>query len=107
MRTCVELAHVQRVVTAEAAGIDNAVRSDFPLDDRHQCGYAEIVYQLGVHPAAALEDAEYGHFAGSTTTPLALAHVTKVALVQFATTPSKTSCSTRANSVAMSTRNLR
>ena len=79
----VELTDVQRVVAAEAIGIDHAVRGDFPLDYRHQRGCPGVVDDLGVDLSATLEQAEYNDLTGGTTTTLAFADATKVALVQL------------------------
>ena len=79
----VELAHIQRIVAAETVGVDHTVRRHFPLDYRHQRGGTGIVDYLGIHLAAALEQAEHNNLAGRSATTLALADAAEVALVQL------------------------
>lgn len=78
-----ELAHVQRIVAAEAVGVDPAVRCYFPLDYRHQRGGFGVVHDLGIRLPTTLEQAEHEHLAGGAATALALADAPEVALVQF------------------------
>ena len=53
-----ETAHVQLVVTAQTIGINNAVWHDFLFDHRHQSIGLGIIYDNGIDPSVAFQDAE-------------------------------------------------
>ena len=50
----VKVGHIQHIIAPPAVGVDDTVRDDFSLDDRHQGGGGGIWNDLGVNPAAPL-----------------------------------------------------
>ena len=51
-------AHVQLVVAAQTIRVNNAVRHDFLFDNRHQSIGLGIIYDNGIDPSVAFQDAE-------------------------------------------------
>ena len=60
--------HVQLVVAAQTIGINNTVRHDFLFDNRHQSIRLGIIYDNGIDPSVAFQDAEDNHFPCRTAT---------------------------------------
>ncbi len=75
--------HAQLVVTAQAVGIDNAVRHNFPFYYRHQCFRLGIIHHNSVDPSLPFQDAEYHYLACRTTSSPAFAASAEIAFVQF------------------------
>ena len=50
----VKVGHIQYVITSPAIGVDDTVRDDLSLDDRHQSGGCGIRNDLGVNPTTSL-----------------------------------------------------
>ena len=67
-----ETAHVQPVIVAQAVDINNIVRHDFLFDNRHQSIRFGIVYDQGIDPSIAFQDAEDHHFSCRTRPRLPL-----------------------------------
>ena len=76
-----EVRNVERVIACPGVRIDDAIRQDHAVYDRHQGLGAGIGDHLGVDLAAALEDAEDGDLAGGATTAFALSLATEVTFV--------------------------
>ena len=78
-----ETAYVQLVITAQVIRVNNTVRHDFLFDSRHQRIRLGIIYDNGIDPSVAFQNAEDNHFSyraeiASTFTPSA-----EIALIQF------------------------
>ena len=76
-------AHVQLVVAAQTIGINNTVRHDFLFDNRHQSIGLGIIYDNGIDPSVAFQNAENNHFPYHTATETALAVSAEIAFVQL------------------------
>ena len=63
-----ETAHVQLVVAAQTIGINNTVRHDFLFDNSHQSIGLGIIYDNGINPSVAFQNAEDNHFSCRTAT---------------------------------------
>ena len=55
-------AYVQLVIAAQTIGINNTVRHDFLFDNRHQSIGLGIIYDNGIDPSVAFQDAKDNHF---------------------------------------------
>ena len=88
-------AHVQLVVAAQTIGINNTVRHDFLFDNRHQSIGLGIIYDNGIDPSVAFQDAEDNHFSCRTATTPAFTPSDEIAFVQL-DGPSKTSSAAKA-----------
>ena len=55
-------AHVRLVVAAQTIRVNNTVRHDFLFDNRHQSIRLGIIYDNGIDPSVAFQDAEDNHF---------------------------------------------
>ena len=78
-----ETAHVQLVVAAQAIRVNNAVRHDFLFDNRHQSIGLGIIYDNGIDPSVAFQDAEDNHFSCRTATTPAFTPSAEIAFVQL------------------------
>ena len=78
-----ETAYVQLVVTVQTIRINNAVRHDFLFDNRHQSIGLGIIYDNGIDPSVAFQDAEDNHFSCRTATTSAFTPSTEIAFVQL------------------------
>ena len=88
-------AHVQLVVAAQTIGINNTVRHNFLFDNRHQSIGLGIVYDNGIDPSVAFQNAEDNHFSCRAATTSAFTPSTEIAL-SSSTGPSKTSSAAKA-----------
>lgn len=79
----VEIGYVELVISAEAVGIDNAVRLDFTGDYRDQRVGLRVFHRQDEDMAAALEQPEHGDLASCAATALPLAHPAEIAFVDF------------------------
>ena len=55
-------AYVRLVIAAQAIRVNYAVRHDFLFDNRHQSIGLGIIYDNGIDPSVAFQDAEDNHF---------------------------------------------
>ena len=78
-----ETAHVQLVVAAQAIGINNTVRHDFLFDNRHQSIRLGIIYDNGIDPSVAFQNAEDNHLSCRTATTAAFPPSAETAFVQL------------------------
>ena len=78
-----ETAHVQLVVAAQTIGINNTVRHDFLFDNSHQSIGLGIIYDNGINPSVAFQDAEDNHFSCRTATTPAFTPSAEIAFVQL------------------------
>ena len=78
-----ETAHVQLVVAAQTIRVNNAVRHDFLFDNRHQSIRLDTIYDNGIDPSVAFQNAEDNHFSCRTATTAAFPPSTEMAFVQF------------------------
>ena len=61
-------AYVQLVIAAQAIRVNNAVRHDFLFDNRYQSIGLGIIYDNGIDPSVAFQNAEDNHFSCRTAT---------------------------------------
>ena len=78
-----ETAHVQLVVTIQTIGINNTVRHDLLFDNRHQSIGFGIIYDNGIDPSVAFQNAKDNHFSCSTATTSAFTPSAEIAFVQL------------------------
>lgn len=78
-----ERRNVEHVVGLVAVAVDDAVWDHFLLDDAYEGLALGVRHDLGVHLAAALQEAENGRFSSGTAPALALADAAEVAFVDF------------------------
>ena len=76
-------AHVQLVVTAQTTSINNTVRHNFPFDNRHQSIGLSIIYDNGIDPSVAFQDAKDNHLSCRTATTSAFTPSAEIAFVQL------------------------
>ena len=76
-------AYVQLVVAAQAIRVNNAVRHDFLFDNRHQSIRLGIIYDNGIDPSVAFQNAEDNHFSCRTATTSAFTPSAEIAFVQL------------------------
>ena len=76
-------AYVQLVIAAQTIGINNTVRHDFLFDNRHQSIGLGIIYDYGIDPSVALQNAEDNHFSCRTATTSAFTPSVEIAFVQL------------------------
>ena len=76
-------AYVQLVVAAQTIGINNTVRHDFLFDNRHQSIGLSIIYDCGIAPSVAFQNAEDNNFPCRAATASALAVSAEIAFVQL------------------------
>ena len=57
-----ETDHVQLVIAAQTIRVNNAVRHDFLFDNRHQSIGLGIIYDNGIDPSVAFQNAKNNHF---------------------------------------------
>ena len=74
---------VQFVVAAQAIGINNTVRHDFLFDNRYQSIGLGIIYDYGIDPSVAFQNAEDNHFSCRTATTSAFTPSAEIAFVQL------------------------
>ena len=53
-----ETAYVRLVIAAQAIRVNNAIRHDFLFDNRHQSIGLGIIYDKGIDPSVAFQNAE-------------------------------------------------
>ena len=78
-----EVRNIQRIVALPAVGINDAIRNDFPLDDRHQGLGAGIRNDLRVDPSTTLQQTENRGLSRSTTAPLSFAATAEIEFIHF------------------------
>ena len=78
-----ETAHVQLVIAAQTIGINNTVRHDFLFDNSHQSIGLGIIYDNGIDPSVAFQNAEDNHFSCRTATTSAFTPSAEIAFVQL------------------------
>ena len=76
-------AYVQLVIAAQTIGINNTVRHDFLFDNRHQSIGLGIIYDYGIDPSVAFQNAEDNHFSCRTATMSAFTPSAEIAFVQL------------------------
>ena len=76
-------AHVQLVVAAQTIGINNTVRHDFLFDNSHQSIRLGIIYDNGIDPSVAFQNAKDNHFSCRTATTPAFTPSAEIAFVQL------------------------
>ena len=75
--------NVKAVVTSERVTVDDTVGHDSLFDDRHQGLRFGIFNDLGVDLPSALQDAENGNLARSSSPTLSFASAAKVTLIDL------------------------
>ena len=75
--------HVQLVVAAQTIGINNTVRHDFLFDNRHQSIGLGIIYDNGIDPSVAFQNAKDNHFSCRAATMSAFTLSAEIAFVQL------------------------
>ena len=88
-------AYVQLVIAAQAIRVNNAVRHNSLFDNRHQGISLGIIYDNGIDPSVAFQNAEDNHFPCRTATASAFTPSAEIAFVQL-DGPSKTSSAAKA-----------
>ena len=88
-------AYVQLVVAAQAIGINNTVRHDFLFANSHQSIRLGIIYDNGIDPSVAFQNAEDNHFSCRTATASAFTPSAEIAF-SSSTEPSKTPSAAKA-----------
>ena len=78
-----ETAHVQLVIAAQTIGINNTVRHDFLFDNSHQSIGLGIIYDNGIDPSVAFQNAKDNHFSCRTATTSAFTPSAEIAFVQL------------------------
>lgn len=76
-------AYVQLVIAAQAIHVNNAVRHDFLFNNSHQSIRLGIIYDNGIDPSVAFQDAKGNHFSRRTATTSAFAPSAEIAFVQL------------------------
>ena len=76
-------AYARRVIAAQAIRVNNAVRHDFLFDNRHQSIGFGIIYDNGIDPSVAFQNAEDNHFSCRTATTSAFTPSAEIAFVQL------------------------
>ena len=76
-------AHVQLVVAAQTIRVNNAVRHDFLFDNSHQSIGLGIIYDNGIDPSVAFQNAKDNHFSCRAATTPAFTPSAKIAFVQL------------------------
>ena len=69
--------------TAQTIGINNAVRHDCLFDNRHQRIGLGIIYDNGIDPSVAFQNAEDNHFSCRTATASAFTPSAEITFVQL------------------------
>ena len=67
-----ETAYARLVIAAQAIGINNTVRHDLLFNNRHQSIGLGIIYDHGINPSVAFQNAKDNHFSCRTATSLPL-----------------------------------
>ena len=78
-----ETAHVQLVVAAQAIGINTTVRHDFLFANSHQSIRLGIIYDNGIAPSIAFQNAKDNHFFCRTAITSAFTPSAELAFVQL------------------------
>ena len=78
-----ETGHVQLVIAAQAIRVNNAVRHDFLFDNRHQSIRLGIIYDNGIDPSVAFQNAKDNHFSCRAATMSAFTLSAEIAFVQL------------------------
>ena len=76
-------AYARLVIAAQAVGINNTVRHDFLSDNRHQSIGLSIIYDCGIAPSVAFQNAEDNHFSCRAATTSAFTPSAEIAFVQL------------------------
>ena len=76
-------AYARLVITAQTIGINNTVRHDFLFNNRHQSIRLGIIYDNGIDPSVAFQNAEDNHFSCRTATASAFTPSAEIAFVQL------------------------
>ena len=76
-------AYARRVIAAQAIRVNNAVRHDFLFDNRHQSIGLGIIYDNGIDPSVAFQNAEDNHFSRRAATTSAFTPSAEIAFVQL------------------------
>ena len=73
-------AYIRFVITVQAIGINNTIRHDFLF--RHQSIRLGIIYDNGIDPSVAFQNAEGNHFSLHAATTAAFTPSAETAFVQ-------------------------
>ena len=76
-------AYVQLVIAAQAIRVNNAVRHDFLCDNRHQSIRFGIIYDNGIDPSVAFQDAKDNYFSCCAATTSAFTPSAEITFVQL------------------------
>ena len=76
-------AYARLVTAAQAIRVNDAVRHDFLFDNRHQSIGLGIIYDNGIDPSVAFQNAEDNHFSCRTATTPAFTPSAEIAFVQL------------------------
>ena len=76
-------AYIQLVIAAQAIRVNNAVRHDFLFDNRHQSIGLGIIYNNGIDPSVAFQNAKDNHFSCRAATTSAFTPSAEIAFVQL------------------------
>ena len=76
-------AYVRLVIGAQAIRVNNTVRHDFLFDNRHQSIGLGIIYDYGIDPSVAFQNAEDNHFSCRAATTSAFTPSAEIAFVQL------------------------
>ena len=82
--------HVQLVVAAQTIRVKNAVRHDFLFANSHQSIRLGIIYDNGIDPSIAFQNAKDNHFFCRTATTSTFTPSAEIAFVQLDRTLKKT-----------------
>ena len=76
-------AYARLVIATQAIRVNNTVRHDFLFDNRHQSIGLGIIYDNGIDPSVAFQNAEDNHFSCRTATASAFTPSAEIAFVQL------------------------